>query len=228
MNIGTYFCSTAVFITLKVLYCHTLGLLDFTSRILATDLYQSHCNIKSHMKYSFLQPSSFLVISSQSRSTAISLSSRLTAHVELDSIQFSAPKLISWQAGVSIFDSVLLKVKVTLRLTVSQSVSLGVEPHLGLMTRYLILFDSYGLVSVGRLSNERTGLSFVYAQFFRVRVRVRVTLRLTVSQFFTALHGPRRKHRLSIVGKVSLQRRCIATEVNRLLLAYSLLLECVA
>jgi hypothetical protein len=35
-----------------------------------------------------------------------------------------------------------VKVKVTLRLTVSQSVSLGVEPHLGRMTRYLLLFDS--------------------------------------------------------------------------------------
>jgi hypothetical protein len=31
------------------------------------------------------------------------------------------------------------QVKVTLRLTVSQSVSLGVEPHLGLMTRYLAI-----------------------------------------------------------------------------------------
>jgi hypothetical protein len=38
----------------------------------------------------------------------------------------------------------------TLRLTVGQSVSLGVEPHLGLMTRYLLLFHSYGLVFVGR------------------------------------------------------------------------------
>jgi hypothetical protein len=36
------------------------------------------------------------------------------------------------------------------RLTVSQSVSLGVEPHLGLITRYLLLFDNYGLVFVGR------------------------------------------------------------------------------
>jgi hypothetical protein len=44
----------------------------------------------------------------------------------------------------------LFEVKVTLRLTVSQSVSLGIEPHLGLMTRYLLLFDSYGLVFVGR------------------------------------------------------------------------------
>jgi hypothetical protein len=38
----------------------------------------------------------------------------------------------------------------TLRLTVSESVSLGVKPHLGLMTRFLIPFDSYGLVFVGR------------------------------------------------------------------------------
>jgi hypothetical protein len=46
---------------------------------------------------------------------------------------------------------------------VSQSVSLGVELHLGLMTRYLLLFDSYGLVLWGALSDERTGLSFAYA-----------------------------------------------------------------
>jgi hypothetical protein len=45
---------------------------------------------------------------------------------------------------------VKVKVKVTLRLTVSQSVSLGIEPHLGPMTRYLFLSDSYVLISVGR------------------------------------------------------------------------------
>jgi hypothetical protein len=54
-----------------------------------------------------------------------------------------------------------LKVKVTLRLTVSQSVSqsvsrLNVEPHLGLMTRYLLLFDSYGLVFVGHEMSSPT------------------------------------------------------------------------
>jgi hypothetical protein len=47
-----------------------------------------------------------------------------------------------------------VNLKVILRLmvgqSVSQSVSLGVEPHFGLMTRYLLLFDSYGLVFVGR------------------------------------------------------------------------------
>jgi hypothetical protein len=58
--------------------------------------------------------------------------------------------------------SVDFKIKVTMRLTASQSVSLGVEPHLGLMTRYSLLFFSYGLVFLwGALSDERTGLSFV-------------------------------------------------------------------
>jgi hypothetical protein len=42
-----------------------------------------------------------------------------------------------------------VEVNDTLPLTVSQSVSLGVDPHLGLMTRYLLHFDSYGLVFVG-------------------------------------------------------------------------------
>jgi hypothetical protein len=41
----------------------------------------------------------------------------------------------------------------------SQSVRLGVEPQI----RYLLLFDSYGLVFVGAISDERTRLSFVYA-----------------------------------------------------------------
>jgi hypothetical protein len=39
--------------------------------------------------------------------------------------------------------------------SVSQSVSLGVEPHLGLMTRHLLLFDSYGLVFCGAPSLTR-------------------------------------------------------------------------
>jgi hypothetical protein len=43
-----------------------------------------------------------------------------------------------------------VKVKVTLRLAVSQSESLDVEPNLALMTRDLLLFDSYGLVFLGR------------------------------------------------------------------------------
>jgi hypothetical protein len=55
------------------------------------------------------------------------------------------------------------QVKVTLRLTVSQSVNLSVEPHQGSMAKYSLLFDSYGLVLWGALSDERTVLSFVCA-----------------------------------------------------------------
>jgi hypothetical protein len=77
-----------------------------------------------------------------------------------------------------IYDTQLVKfkVKVTLRLTVSQAISLGVEPHLGLMTRYLLLFESYGLVFWGILSDERKGLFLVYAasprQLSLSRIRV--------------------------------------------------------
>jgi hypothetical protein len=62
------------------------------------------------------------------------------------------------------------KVKITLRLTVSQSVSLGVESHLGLMTRYLLLFDSYGLVFVERPLWREDGSVFCQRSLSRVRV----------------------------------------------------------
>jgi hypothetical protein len=54
-------------------------------------------------------------------------------------------------------------------------------------------------------------------------------LLLTTSELFSiiTLHGPHRKHSLSDVGKACLQRCCIATEVTRLLFAYSLPWECV-
>jgi hypothetical protein len=61
-----------------------------------------------------------------------------------------------------ICEELTARVKVTLRQTVSQSVCLGVEPNLGLMTRYLLLFDSYGLVFCDRLSDKRSGLSFAH------------------------------------------------------------------
>jgi hypothetical protein len=46
--------------------------------------------------------------------------------------------------------------------TDGQSVSLGVEPYLGLMTRYLLLFDSYGLVFCGAPSLTRRRVCFLY------------------------------------------------------------------
>jgi hypothetical protein len=61
-----------------------------------------------------------------------------------------------------VYNSVKVKVrvKVTLRLTVSQSVSLSVEPHLGLMTWYVLLFDSYGLVFVGPHNETKPNIFF--------------------------------------------------------------------
>jgi hypothetical protein len=38
--------------TLQLTVAHAIGFSAFTSRILATDLSQSHCNLKSHMKSS--------------------------------------------------------------------------------------------------------------------------------------------------------------------------------
>jgi hypothetical protein len=61
------------------------------------------------------------------------------------------------------------RVRVTLRPTVSRSVSLGVEPRLGHMTRYYVLLDSYGFVSLapsltrGRVCHLSLSLS-VYCQ----------------------------------------------------------------
>jgi hypothetical protein len=78
--------------------------------------------------------------------------------------------LLTWNSGTRLTK---VKVKVTLRLTASQSVSLGVEPHLVLMTRYLLLFDSYGLFFfVGRPLWREDGSVFCIccwslpAQFF--------------------------------------------------------------
>jgi hypothetical protein len=55
---------------------HILVFSVFTSRILGTNLSQSHCNFKSHVEPSLhsLIPFFFFVISSQSPSTAISRS----------------------------------------------------------------------------------------------------------------------------------------------------------
>jgi hypothetical protein len=58
-----------------------------------------------------------------------------------------------------------LKVEVTLRLTFSQSLSLGVEPTLELVARYYFLSEGCCLkVAVlflwGALSDEKTGLQF--------------------------------------------------------------------
>jgi hypothetical protein len=54
-----------------------------------------------------------------------------------------------------------IRVRVTLQLTVSQSVCLSVEPPLGLMARYLFFSKVTVLSLWGALSDERVGQSFV-------------------------------------------------------------------
>jgi hypothetical protein len=113
----------------------------FTSRILATDLLQPHCHFSSHLTSCSHSLIPFF---------PFHLSHLILPSLELDPFLDKSPKRQS-------------QVKVTLRLTVSQSLNLGVKYNLGHMTRYLVLFDSYGLVFFlwGALSDERAGLSFV-------------------------------------------------------------------
>jgi hypothetical protein len=85
---------------------------------------------------------------SSSSSTAFSrdsLNSQLTAHLEL------------WNSTI--------QVKVTLRLTVSQSVSLSVEPHLGLMVRYLLQSDRSCFCGAPSLTRGRVCLLYMLLVF---------------------------------------------------------------
>jgi hypothetical protein len=128
--------------------------------------------------------------------------------------------------------NVKVKVKVTLWLTVSQSVLVS-SPHLGLMTRYLLLFDSYGLVFVGRPLWGEDGSVFctccwsLPAQsfsgpsplglatiFYCLRFDTFLFVASYDSQdscerefrlfFMTPQHGSSRKHSISIVEKACL------------------------
>jgi hypothetical protein len=79
-----------------------------------------------------------------------------------------------------------LRVRVTLQLTVSQSVCLGVEPRLGFMTRlfiYLFLVKVTVLLIWGALSDEKSGLSLV-SQSFVVKslVSIYIQYRCGISQ----------------------------------------------
>jgi hypothetical protein len=141
LGITGNYSTTAILHPLQFAVSHALGFSDFTSRILATGLWQSHCHFKSHMKHSFPSLIPFLSI--------------------FCNCQFRR------------LDSIL-------------------NP---------LLRRSYS----GRLASQNS------TQFFS-----------TEPLFITTLDGPCRKHSLPIVRKACLKRRCIATEVTRLLLEYSL------
>jgi hypothetical protein len=73
--------------SLQFTVTHALGFSAFTSHILATDLSQSHCNLKSHME-------------SSCHFFLITLDCHLQNSAHLLTAQFNS-KLISRQAGVS-------------------------------------------------------------------------------------------------------------------------------
>jgi hypothetical protein len=76
----------------------------------------------------------------------------------------SAPNTITCQAGGSKLDSVFLSLSLSFisRPTVSRPVYLGIKHPCGAYDQ-IFVFDNYGPVFVGVLSDERTGLTFVYA-----------------------------------------------------------------
>jgi hypothetical protein len=78
------------------------------------------------------------------------------------------------------------------------------------------LTPSINLFTLITYKNYELGIELVLISFKGVSLSL-----ITELLFIITLHGPRRKHSLSIVGKACLQHRCIATDVTRLLFAYS-------
>jgi hypothetical protein len=127
--------------TLQFTVARALGFSVSTSRLLATDLHkETVTSVTTSITSKIFQ------LHFQYRCTVAHINTSIhTLHLHRQTsciILFGASGLHLETSKTEL----LVKVKVTLRLTVSQSVSLGVEPHLGLMTRYLVLFNSYGLV----------------------------------------------------------------------------------
>jgi hypothetical protein len=134
---------------------HALGFSVFSRRLLATDL-NTETSMSKHYEVCFLfrlqslctpLSQSVLNLHSSPRARSILVLVLLTAE---HSWTLFRGGFVSLAHGFSATNHCKVEVKVTLRLTVSQSLSLGVAPHLGLMTRYLLLFDRHGLVFEGR------------------------------------------------------------------------------
>jgi hypothetical protein len=130
---------------------HALGFSVFTTRILATDLLQSHCNFKSYMKSYYHG----LILSCHYSATADSedptlgrLASRNSTR--FDSTLFSAATASQSQNHVTTDGQ-------------PASLSWNKAPIWGLRPDLVYCLTVAGLLSWGALSDERTGLSFAIA-----------------------------------------------------------------
>jgi hypothetical protein len=79
----------------------------------------------------------------------------------------------------------ICKLSLILRPTVSRPVCLRIKHPSGAYDQYLFVFDNYGPVFVGVLSDERTGLTFVYAAGTRQLNVSWVRVPLDSSPYFT-------------------------------------------
>jgi hypothetical protein len=126
---------------LLTIYTHHLKLQVITALLLISTIHNL-LKAKSSPAFSVFHSSSLTTASNRGNSSASRahvLSSQPPLQNSTLNLQLTTrPPTLNWRPTES-------KVKVIFRLTVSQSVSLGVE----LMTRYLLLFNSYGLVFVG-------------------------------------------------------------------------------
>jgi hypothetical protein len=131
--------------------CNVLGYWWHRS-ICYTSLFMIPLVVTTIYVYSVLWPSDAVSRNGPLTSSVIcSVISLHCLYLGVSCISETVSLLCMFYLGVSSISSVSIKVKVkvTLRLTVSQSLSLGFEPYLELMTRYLLLFDRYGLVFCG-------------------------------------------------------------------------------
>jgi hypothetical protein len=104
--------------------------LVFTVRFLATDLSQSHCNYSTRTVFTYrVQFSSCYHLDSSLSSDPILGNSLIFWWLDTPLEIFWLPNELSVQSQSHI-------------TTDGHSVSLGVEPHMELITRYLLLFDS--------------------------------------------------------------------------------------
>jgi hypothetical protein len=127
---------------------------------------QSGCNTKDRKNRHPVTPKLIIITTTYFKSSVDKVQSAVdsfvgTSHNHRDG---ETPSLTVEQTSILLGQqtpSQSQTLSVTLRLIVSQSVCLGVEPCLGLMTRYLFRMKVTVLSIWGALSDERSGLSFV-------------------------------------------------------------------